>query len=683
MISRTSSTPPHAKKMPVTQTTHHDTRIDAYHWLRNKADPATMEYLHAENVYTNAMMRHTKPLQKRLFAEMKGRMQETDRTVPAKWGNYFYYTRTVKGKQFPIECRKKGSLKAKEEILLDQNRHAKGKKFFAIGSFEVSPDQSRIAYSVDCLGNEIYHVHVKDLHTGKVVDEEVKNAYDSLAWATDNQTFLYTVLDSAHRPYRVYRHIVGTKIDQDVLVFEERDERFSVRVHTSKSLAYIFISSESNLTSEVHVLDARCPTDKPWCFEKRKQGVEYSLTHQEDRFYLLTNEKAENFRLFAVPVVTPQRSNWKEVVKAEKDTTLDSLEVFERYVVLFERHRGVRGISILDREGKRHKISFPEEVRDVNRQSSFAYHSSCMRFRYSSFVTPHSVYEYDMDTHTMTLLKQNKVRRHDPKRYVSERVWAKTKDGTRIPLSLVYRKGMQQTGKNPCLLYGYGAYGICIDPSFSVHRLSLLDRGVVFAIAHIRGGSDLGIAWHKKGKFQHKKNTFTDFIACAEYLIKKQYTSSAHLSIKGGSAGGLLMGAVTNMRPDLFQAVVAEVPFVDVLNTMLDPSLPLTVREYEEWGNPQQEKFYRAIKAYSPYDQVSAKAYPHMLVTAGLHDPRVSYWEPAKWVAKLRDLKTDDHLLFLKTEMSAGHAGPSGRYAYLQDMAFQYAFLLDCWGIKK
>lgn len=675
--------PPRAKQIPYAITVHGDTRQDPYHWLQDKKQAEVLAYLKAENAYTDAIMRSTKPLQKKLFEEMKGRIQETDQTVPEKWGEYYYYSRTVKGKQYAIECRRRGSMKANEEVLLDENILARGKSFCSVGGFELSPDQTRLAYAADFAGDERYTIFVKDLVTGKIIDQQVTGVNDNLAWAADNKTLFYTALDGAHRSYRVFRHLVGSPKAEDALIYEELDERFSVSIGTTKSQAYIVICSESGVTTECSLLDAHHPTEKARCFQPRKQNVEYQIAHQGDVFYILTNDHAKNFRLMCTSVQTPQRSYWKEVIPHSVDVTLESLDVFERFLVVYERQKGIRGISVLDLKGKRHRIALPEPVRDVRPKHLLDYRSSVMRFRYSSFVTPPSVYEYQMETRKLTLKKQNKIRGHHPANYRVERVWAKAGDGTRVPISFVCRKDVKLDGQNPCLLYGYGSYGICIDPGFSVHRLSLLDRGVVFAIAHVRGGADLGRGWYEQGKYQYKKNTFADFIACAEHLIAKKYTASSRLAIEGGSAGGLLMGAVINLRPELFFAVVAEVPFVDVLNTMLDPTLPLTVREYEEWGNPEKPTFYRTMKAYSPYDQVKSRAYPHLLVTAGLNDPRVSYWEPAKWVARLRERKTDTHRLLLKTEMTSGHGGPSGRYAYFQDVAFRYAFLFDLWGIKR
>lgn len=678
--------PPIAKVLPKTITLHGDARVDNYFWLRDRDNQATIQYLDAENRYTEAIMKHTGALQSKLYAEMLGRIKQTDLSVPTKRDDYFYYTRTVEGQQYPIFCRKHGSVQAAEEILLDGNAMAAGKKYFRVGNFSVSPNHRLLAYSIDYEGDEAYAIRVKDLVTGKLLADEIPNTYYSLEWGNDNATFFYTVLDPAKRPFKIFRHALGVK--QDTEVYHETDERFTVELAKTLSRAYILINIGSSLTSEVRYVSADRPKNQFHVVLPRVQETEYDVSHHGNSFFIRTNDGAKTFRVVQAPVKDPSKANWTEVLPARAEVTVEGITSFHDYLVIEERDRGLNKIRVQKfttgiLTDDVHYIDFPEPVYTAGVGGNAEYNTKLLRFGYTSLTTPESVFDYNMETRERELKKQQEVLGgYDPSHYQSERIFATAPDGVKVPLSLVYKKGLVKNGKAPLLLYGYGAYGISMDPGFSSDRLSLLDRGFVYAIAHIRGGADLGKPWHEDGRMLKKRNTFTDFIACAEFLIDQKFTSPAHLAILGGSAGGLLMGAVTNMRPDLFAVVVAMVPFVDALNTMLDASLPLTVGEYEEWGNPCEKQSYDYIKSYAPYDNVAPKAYPAILVTAGLNDPRVSYWEPAKWVAKLRALKTDDHRLLLKVNMGSGHFGASGRYEHLKETAFNYSFILDSFGIE-
>jgi oligopeptidase B len=673
--------PPVAKILPTPSTILGDTRIDNYFWLRDRNNPDTIQYLEAENEYTKAAMKHTGELQSKLYSEILGRIQQTDLSVPTKRDDYFYYTRTEEGKQYAIYCRKHG-LNGKEEVLLDGNKMAEGKKYFRVGNFVASPNHKLLAYSVDYEGDEAYTIHVEDLTTGKLLADTIPNTYYSLEWANDNATFFYTVLDAAKRPYKVFRHTLG--VEKNTLVCHETDERFTVELEKTGSRAYVLITIGSSLTSEVRYIKADRPKGKFATLLPRIQETEYDVTHHGDSWFIRTNDGAKTFRLIEAPVKDPSRANWKEVMPARPEATIESVTAFKDDLVTEERDRGLIKIRIQNfLTGNAHYVEFTEPVYTASLGANAEYDTKVLRFDYTSLVTPNSVFDYNMDTRERELKKQRPVLGgYDPTKYQSERIYAAAPDGTQVPISLVYKKGLVQNGSAPMLLYGYGSYGISMDPTFSSDRLSLLDRGFIYAIAHIRGGADLGKPWHEDGRILKKKNTFTDFIACAEHLIAEKYTSSDRLAIMGGSAGGLLMGAVTNMRPDLFAVVVAKVPFVDALNTMLDASLPLTVGEYEEWGNPNEKQYYDYIKSYAPYENVGAKEYPTILITAGLNDPRVSYWEPAKWAAKLRAMKKDNRMLLLKTNMGSGHFGSSGRYEYIKETAFDYAFILSALRIE-
>jgi len=706
--------PPAAKILPKAMTLHGDTRVDDYFWLRDRKDPDTIAYLEAENRYTEETLKPTQDLQKHLYAEMLGRIQQTDVDVPVKRDDYFYYTRTEDGKQYSIYCRKHGSLDSPEEILLDGNVLAEGQKYFRVGAFSVSPNHKLLAYAEDFEGDETYTIRVKDLATGRLLGDEIRNVSYSLEWANDNATFFYTVLDSALRPYQVFRHRLG--VSENALVYHETDERFTVELSHTRSRAFLLIDAHSPVTSEVRCLDADHAEGEFRPVLARVHDVEYDVTHHVKRaasgalvpspdngsaggsdkgvFFIRISDTAKTFRVIEAPVSNPSKENWKEIIPARKEVTIESVSAFRNHLVTEERERGLMQIRVRNfTDGSEHSIAFPEPVYSAELGPMAEFDTRLLRYHYTSLVTPASVFDYDMETGATELKKQQVVLGgYDSSLYQSERLYVPAPSQptgdtgnppapVEVPVSLVYRKGFERDGSAPMLLYGYGSYGISIDPEFSSDRLSLLDRGWVFAIAHIRGGSDLGKPWHDEGKMLKKKHTFTDFIACAEYLIANKYTSPDRLAINGRSAGGLLMGAVVNMRPDLFAAVVAGVPFVDSLNTALDATLPLTVSEYEEFGNPADPAYYKYMKSYAPYENVAAKEYPAILITSGLNDPRVSYWEPAKWAAKLRRMKKGDRVLFLKTNMGSGHYGASGRYEHLKETALEYAFLLSV--IKK
>jgi oligopeptidase B len=674
--------PPVAKKVPRQTGLHGEPRGDDYFWLREKDTPEVLAYLEAENAYTDAVMKPTTAFQETLYREILGRIKETDLSVPYRKGDYFYYTRTEEGKQYPIHCRKKGSLSASEEVTLDLNELAKGEKFLSLGAFEVSDDGHLLAYSLDITGFRQYTLYVKDLRTGQLGPERIPKT-TSVTWASDNRTLFYGVEDAAKRPYRIYRHALRSADDE--LVYEETDPRFYLWAGRSRSKEFIFVSSDSMTTSEVRYLRANEPTASPQMIAPRENEHEYSVDHHGDRFYIRTNSGGRNFRLVTAPVTDPRRENWKELVPHRDTIMLEGVDLFEGHAVLRERRNALPEIRVRDlTTGKFHRVEFPEPVYAVFPQNNPEFHTNTYRFSYQSLTTPSSIYDYDVRTRERTLLKQEPVLGgYDPTRYKSERLYARAADGKKIPISLVYSKGMRRNGRNPLLLTGYGAYGAPAAATFSSARVSLLDRGVVWALAHIRGGGDLGKKWHDQGRMMAKKNTFTDFIAVAEHLVTRRYTSPDRLVIEGGSAGGLLMGAVTNMRPDLFKAVVSHVPFVDVLNTMSDATLPLTVIEYEEWGNPKVKEQYDYMKGYCPYTNLQRKAYPAMLVRTSLNDSQVMYWEPAKYVARLRALKTDRNPLLFRIIMAGGHGGPSGRYNHLRETAFNYAFILTQLGITK
>lgn len=669
--------PPKAKKVARQFNVHNKVYTDNYFWLREKENEEVITYLNEENEYTDKMTEHLKPLQKELYEEMIGRINEDDSSVPVKDGDYYYYSRNEKGKNYGIHCRKKGNLDAKEEILLDENVLAEGKEYCNIGEFEISPNQQLLAYAADFDGSEKYDIYIKNLETGELLQDKIEQTAGSIVWANNNTTFYYTTLDETHRPSKLFRHDLGKSDNK--LVFEEPDAAYFLYPFKGKNSKFIYVYLGSKITTEMHFMSADNPTDEFQLIQPRQQGVEYSLANHGDDFYILTNENALNFKLMKTSVNKPSKENWQEVLAHDENVLLGGVETFKNHLVLYGRKNGFKNIQVTDlRTNQSHEVTFPEPVYTYWQTENPDFNTDTIRFMYSSMITPRTVFDYNLNDKTLDNKKVYEVKGgYDKSDYEMERVWATATDGTKIPISVAYKKGTKLDGSNLCYLYAYGSYGSSMDPYFSTIRVSLLDRGFVFAIAHIRGGSEMGRKWYEDGKFLNKKNTFTDFINCAEHLITDKYTNSDKLAIAGGSAGGLLMGAVMNLRPDLFNTVVAHVPFVDVINTMLDETIPLTVIEYEEWGNPNDKTYFDYMLSYSPYDNVNAKNYPNLLITAGLNDPRVQYWEPAKWTAKLREMKTDDNTLLLKTNMGAGHGGASGRYEALKEYAFEYAFVLD------
>jgi oligopeptidase B len=674
------------KKIPQRLELHNQLRIDDYYWLRERDNPEVVEFLKSENERAEREMAHTKALEAKLFEEIKARFKQTDMSVPYKRDDYFYHTRYQEGKEYPIYARRRGSLDQPEEVMLDANVLAEGHEFFAIGGWAVSSGQNLLAYAVDTQGRRIFTVYFKDLTTGELLNDVILDVTENFAWANDNRTLFYAKQDPITlRSYRIYRHVLGTDSIVDSLVYEENDDTFLVYVVKTKSKKYLTIVSTHTVSQEVRYADADDPFGEFRVFLARERDHEYHVDHYHDRFLIRTNLQAKNFRLMATPVGQTAKEHWREIVPHRDDVFLGDFDIFRDHLVLEERARGLTQIRVIPWSGdKGHYLEFDEPAYRSNLGTNLEFDTTTLRFEYTSLKTPISIYDYDMVTRQRVLLKQEEVLGgFNADNYVTERLYAPAADGKEIPLSIVYRKGIKRDGQNPLLLYGYGAYGLSVDAAFASPRLTLIDRGFIYAIAHVRGGQELGRGWYEDGKLLNKKNTFTDFVACAEYLIREEFTTPQKLFAMGRSAGGLLMGAIANMRPDLFNGVVAEVPFVDVVTTMLDPSIPLTTGEYDEWGDPNQKDYYDYMLSYSPYDNVEANAYPHLLVTAGLHDSQVQYWEPAKWVAKLRELKTDSNRLLLKTNMDAGHGGASGRFRRHHETAFCYAFLLDLAGIKE
>ena len=676
--------PPVAKKVPKTTEINGRELVDNYFWLRDKQNPDVAAYLQAENAYADAVMKPTEGLQKKLYDEMLSHIKETDVEVPYKEGSYFYYTRTEAGKQYSVYCRKKGSLEAPEELLLDVNELAKGQKFMSVRDFTVSDDGNLLAYSTDSTGFRQYVLAVKDLRTGKLLPDHAERV-GSVVWANDNKTIFYTVEDpTTKRQFQLYRHTAASD-GSDKLVYEEKDERFNVEAGKTRSKAYIFLFCGSHTTSEARYIPADQPMAEFKVLEPRKQDVEYYPDHNGNFFYIRVNDTGRNFRLVKAPVSDPRSANWQEVVPYRANVMLDDADFFKNYYVLSERENGLPQMQVTDlATGKSRRIEFPEPAYSSYPYANREYDTSKYRYGYQSFITPRSVYEYDMVAGKSTLLKQKEVPGgYDRTKYQVEQIYAPASDGVKVPISVVHQKSAKMDGTGPMYLTAYGSYGYPLDISFNSDRFSLIDRGAVFAVAHIRGGGEMGKAWHDDGRMMHKKNTFTDFIASAEYLVKQGYGSRDRLVIEGRSAGGLLMGAVLNMRPDLFHAALVGVPFVDVINTMLDESLPLTVAEFEEWGNPKEKPAFDYMISYSPYDNIEAKTYPNMLVRTSFNDSQVMYWEPAKYVAKMRAMRTDHNSLILKTNMSpAGHGGASGRYDRLHEVAFDYAYFLTQMGIQ-
>lgn len=680
-------TPPSAKKVSKALEKHGDKRTDDYFWLNERENPEVIDYLKSENSYYEQMTAHTKNFQKDLFKEMKGRIKEDDASVPYFFNGYFYITRFEKGKDYPIYSRKKGSLKAEEEIMFNCNEMAAGHSYFQLGGLSISPDNKYVSFGIDVVGRRIYTIQIKNLETGKVFSDKIENTTGSSTWAGDNKTLFYTKQDKQTlRSDKVYKHKFGTDASKDVLVYEEKDDTFNVSVSKEKSRKYIVIESSSTLTTEYRTLLADKPDGEFKIFQKRIRGMEYAISHYGDSFYILTNkDKATNFKLMKTPENATERENWKDVIPHREDVLLEDIEIFKDYLVVGERSNGLNKIKIMPWNGKgEYYLPFESETYTANISTNPDFDTKILRYSYQSLGTPSSVIDFDMETKEKEVKKEQQVLggKFDKNNYTEERVWATAEDGTQIPISMIYKKGIKKDGKNPLLLYAYGSYGATMDPYFSSTRLSLLDRGFVYAIAHIRGGEDMGRPWYENGKLLKKKNTFTDFVDCSKFVIAQKYTSPEHLYAEGGSAGGLLMGAIVNMNPELYKGVIAQVPFVDVITTMLDDTIPLTTGEYDEWGNPNEKEYYDYMKSYSPYDNVKAQDYPNMYVSTGLHDSQVQYWEPAKWVAKLRTLKTDKNVLFLDTNMDAGHGGASGRFEALKELAKEFSFLLDLEGIE-
>ncbi len=680
--------PPVAKIIPKTLEKFGEVRTDNYFWLNDRENPEVIDYLKKENAYYQKMTAHTKVFQKELFEEMKARIKETDESVPYFYNGYFYITRFEKGKDYPIYSRKKGSLSAKEEILFDCNTLAKGHSYFQLGGLAISPDNKLATFSVDTIGRRIYTIQIKDLKTSKILSDSIEKVSGSAVWANDNKTIFYSSQDEVTlRSDKIFKHKLGGIQADDVLVYFEKDETFSVDIAKSKSRKYLAIEAESTLTTEYRILEADNPDGKFRVFQKRVRGLEYSINHYGDSFYILTNkDDATNFKLMKTLETATSKENWTEVIPHRADVLLEDIEIFKDFLVVEERFNGLNKIRIMPWSGEEeYYLPFESETYTAYTTTNVDFDTDILRYAYQSMATPSSVIDFNMKTKTKEIKKEQEVLggKFDKNNYTEERVWATAKDGTQIPISMIYRKGLKKDGSNPFLLYAYGSYGHSMDATFSSTRLSLLDRGFVFAIAHIRGGEDLGRQWYEDGKLLKKKNTFTDFIDCSKFVIEQKYTSPEHLYAEGGSAGGLLMGAIINLAPQLYNGIIAQVPFVDVITTMLDDTIPLTTGEYDEWGNPNVKKYFKYMSSYSPYDNVKKQKYPNMYVSTGLHDSQVQYWEPAKWVAKLRSVKTDNSVLFLDTNMDAGHGGASGRFEAIKELAKEFSFLLDLEKIEK
>ncbi len=681
-MSKKTIKPPKVTKKAKELTIHNDHRIDNYYWLNERENPEVIRYLEAENAYYDTITASSKEFQKSLFEEMKSRIKEDDQSVPYKKNGYYYLTRFIKGGQYPIYARKKNSLDADEEILFDVNKLAKDYDYFSLKGLNVSPNNELAAFAVDTVSRRQYTIQIKNLVTGEIYLERIKNTTGNSVWANDNKSLFYTQKNpKTLRSERIFKHILGTDPSQDQEIYFEADDTFNVYVSKTKSEAYLLIGSYSTLSTEIQYLDANNPEDSFKIFQPRERDLEYSIAHFDGNFYILTNEgNATNFKIMKTPETATFKSNWQELITHRKDVLLEDMSIFKDYMVLEERQKGLNKIRILRWDNTDdYYLPFQEETYSAYVYANPEFDTQVLRYGYNSLTTPASVIDFNMKDKTSEIKKEQEVLggQFNKDNYKSKRVWATAKDGKQVAISMVYHKNTELSPQTPILLYAYGSYGYTIDPTFSSTRLSLLDRGFVFAIAHVRGGQYLGRPWYEDGKLLHKKNTFTDFIDCARYLIDKGYTSSDHLYAEGGSAGGLLMGAVVNMEPELFKGVIAAVPFVDVVTTMLDDSIPLTTGEYDEWGNPNEKNYYEYIKSYSPYDNVVAQDYPNMLVTTGLHDSQVQYFEPAKWVAKLRDYKTDKNVLLLHTDMKVGHGGASGRFNALKDIAREQAFLLN------
>lgn len=676
---------PRAKKQPEALTIHGDTRIDNYYWLKDRDNEEVIRYLSEENDYKDKMMAHLRPFQDKLYQEIISRLKPDEESVPYLDNGYYYIARYEKGREHPIYSRKKSSLEAEEEVMLDENELAKPHNYYHIGGRSVSPDNKLLVFGEDTVSRRIYTLRFKNLETGDMVEDSIPGTSGSAAWANDNKTVFYALKDpTTLRTHKIFRHVLGTPVEEDVEVFHEDDPTYRAFVYKSKSKKYIIMGSYSTMSQEYRVLDANMPESRPRAIHPRERGLEYSIAHHHDKFYIRTNLDARNFRLMVTDENKTTKDNWKELIPHREDVLLEDMDLFEEFLVLSERRNGITQLRIRQWKGPEHYIDFSEEAYLAYVSINPDFDTDWLRIGYTSLTTPNTTYDYNMKTRELKMLKQQEViGDFKPENYGSERLYATARDGVKVPISLVYRKGFKKDRSQPLLLYAYGSYGHSMEPYFSSVRLSLLDRGFAFAIAHIRGGEEMGRHWYEDGKLLKKKNTFTDFIDCAEHLLANLYTSRDKLFAMGGSAGGLLMGAVVNMRPDLWGGIVAAVPFVDVVTTMLDDSIPLTTGEYDEWGNPSLKEYYDYIKSYSPYDNIEAKDYPPIMATTGLHDSQVQYWEPAKWVAKLRDMKTDNNPLLLHTNMEAGHSGASGRYRQYKETAMEYAFLLGLAGLAE
>lgn len=686
-MKNTLSVPTVAKK-PTKLEKHGDVRIDDYYWLNDRENPEVIAYLEAENAYNDEMTAHTKDFQKDLFEELKGRIKEDDASVPYKLNGYWYVRKYEEGKDYPIHTRRKGTLDAPEEILFDVNEMAKGHSYYRLTGINISPDNKLAAFGVDTVSRRQYTIHIKNLETGEIYKERIENTTGSSTWAADNKTLFYANKDEQTlRSEKIFKHKLGADVANDEVIFHEEDETYVTFIYKSKSKKYLVIGSYSTLSSEYRVLEADNPDGEFRIFQERVRGLEYSIAHYKDHFYILNNkDKATNFKLSKTPEAKTGKDNWEDLIPHRPEVLIEDVDIFKDFLVVSERDNGLNKIRIIRWDGKEdYYLPFDNETYTANTNINVDFDTEILRYSYNSMTTPASIIDFNMVAKTKEILKEQEVLggKFDKNNYTSERLWATAADGTKVPMSIIYRKGIKKDGSNPVLQYAYGSYGSTIDPYFSSARLSLLDRGFIFVLAHVRGGEYLGRNWYEDGKLMAKKNTFTDFIDCSKYLIEQKYTSAEHLYASGGSAGGLLMGAIVNMNPELYNGVIASVPFVDVVTTMLDDSIPLTTGEYDEWGNPNEKEYYDYMKSYSPYDNVEAKTYPNMLVTTGLHDSQVQYWEPAKWVAKLREFKTDDNVLLLHTNMDAGHGGASGRFEALKEVAEEYAFLLDLENIKE
>ncbi|QOG90997.1 S9 family peptidase [Flavobacterium columnare] len=680
--------PPVAKIIPQKLEIHNDVRIDNYYWLNDRENQDVIDYLNAENAYYEQMTAHTKDFQKKLFQEMKARIKEDESSVPYLYNGYWYITRFEKGGDYPIYSRKKESLEAPEEILFNCNEMAKNFAYFQLGGVSVSPNNKFATFGTDTVSRRIYTIQIKNLETGEILTDKIENCTGGSIWANDNQTIFYTTKDPVTlRSNKVYKHKIGTNVSEDVLVFEEKDETFSVYIYKEKSKKYLVIGSQSTMTTEYQYLNADTPDESFLIFQKRTRGLEYTISHFDNNFYILTNkDNATNFKLMKTSETTTSKENWVDVLPHREDVLLEDIEIFKDYLVVEERSNGLTQLRIIPWSGaEAYYLPFESQTYTAYTSTNVDFDTEILRYGYQSLKTPSSIIDFNMRTQEKEIKKEQEVLggTFDKENYEEKRVWATARDGVKVPISLVYKKGIELNAQRPLLQYAYGSYGYSMDCTFSTTRLSLLDRGFIYAIAHIRGGEDLGRPWYEDGKLLKKKNTFTDFIDCSKFLIENKYTSAQHLYAEGGSAGGLLMGAVINMNPELYNGIISAVPFVDVVTTMLDDSIPLTTGEYDEWGNPKDKEYYDYMKSYSPYDNVESKEYPNMLVTTGLHDSQVQYWEPAKWVAKLRASKTDKNLLFLDTNMDTGHGGASGRFEALKEIAKEFSFLFQLEGIKR